>query len=135
MVEPAVDTAAEAAAEGAAAAAAAAAAGTAAQGAAVAAAAAGKARDGQRMAVQRMTAQRMSVQKGLLSQTGLKGGSSWMQMGHPAEGWGDPGTREPYPWPAYNTILSRMHYCILLAMNIQTPSASSTTSLQQGCLS
>lgn len=121
-MEPAVDTAAEGAA-------AAVAAGTAAEGAAVAAAAgsaaveaaaaaaAGKARgqDGcQRRAVQRTTAPRMTVQKGLQSQTGLKGGSSWMQMGHPAEGWGDPGTREPCPWPAYNTILSRMHFALCL---------------------
>ena len=122
MVEPAVDTAAEAAAEGAAAVAA----GSAAEGAAVAAAAdsaaaaaaaAGKAQgqDGrQRRAVQRMTALRMTVQKGPQSQTGLKGGSSWMQMGHPAEGWGDPGTREPCPWPAYNTTLSRMQFASCL---------------------
>jgi len=118
VVEPAVDTAAEGAAAVAAgsaaegAAVAAAAAGSAAVEAAAAAAAAGKAREqdgGQRRAVQRMTALRMTVQKGPQSLTGLKGGSSWMQMGHPAEGWGDPGTREPYPWPAYNTILSRMH--------------------------
>ena len=125
MVVSAVDIAAEAAAEGAAAVAA----GSAAEGAAVAAAAAaagsaaveaaaaGKARGqdgGQRRAVQRMTAQRMTVQKGPQSQTGLKGGSSWMQMGHPAEGWGDPGTREPCPWPACNTTLSRMHFASCL---------------------
>ena len=105
-MEPAVDTAAEAAAEGAAAVAAE----TAAEGiavAAAAAAAAGKARGqdgGQTRAVQRMTAQRMTVQKGPQSQTGLKGGSSWMQMGQPAEGWGDPGTHEPCPWPAYHIV-------------------------------
>ena len=121
MVEPAVDTAAEEAA--------AVAAGSAAEGAAVAAAAAGSAAvevaaaaagkapgqdGGQRRAVQRRAALRMTVQKGPQSQTGLKGGSSWMQMGHPAEEWGDPGTHEPYPWPAYNTILSRMLFASYL---------------------